>query len=359
MHGLGKFSKRRSARVNVRRHGIFIPANPSRLLPRLMHEISFPISLMRSLFHRRRFDVVMVYCPLLGSVAFAAVRKLFYREPLWVNVQDIPAEAAVASGIIHSKLFHCLGAGLQRLLFSRGEVWSSISPEMVSELKAIGAAKQTVHFCPNWLTGSLSEQVGLLSCKIGRCPHNPVNLLYCGTIGKKQGLLEFCRRLATSNLDFRFRIQGAGSEAAAVREWVHARGDARFAFDGLLPEAEFVKAIHATDWFVISENSGVGSSFLPSKLIPCISTATPVLAIADESGPLGQEVADNEVGIVIPWPQLEQLPARLISFYKNPVEFETLQRNCARRAEMYRRDTAIDRIEKLLRTHCRPDSAAS
>src|SRR5690606_2625388 len=38
--------------VRVRRHGLFVPRHPSRLLPRLAHELSFTLSLTRSLFDR-------------------------------------------------------------------------------------------------------------------------------------------------------------------------------------------------------------------------------------------------------------------------------------------------------------------
>ncbi len=61
--------------VRVRRHRIFVPSKPSRLLPRLIHELSFPASLLRSLFHGKQQDVVMVYCPLMGGVAFAAASQ--------------------------------------------------------------------------------------------------------------------------------------------------------------------------------------------------------------------------------------------------------------------------------------------
>jgi len=80
-------------RVDVWRHGIYVPTNPSRLLPRIGFELSFAVSLIQSLFRGGRFDVMMVFCPMLGGVCFAALRKLLLREPLWLNVQDIPADA--------------------------------------------------------------------------------------------------------------------------------------------------------------------------------------------------------------------------------------------------------------------------
>src|SRR5262245_1128104 len=54
--------------VRVERHGVFIPWNPRSLWQRLLHEGSFFLSLLRSLPRGRRFDAVMVFCPLAGGV---------------------------------------------------------------------------------------------------------------------------------------------------------------------------------------------------------------------------------------------------------------------------------------------------
>jgi len=337
------------AQVKVRRHGLFIPSHPSRLLPRVMHELSFPISLMRSLFRRERYDAVVVFCPLLGSVVFAAVRKLFFREPLWVDIQDLPAEAGLASGINRSRILHRIVGLVQKYLFRCGEVWSSISPEMVAQVETLKAKGTTVHLVPNWLIDSLAEHVQRLPSKIGRQPQGRCKLLYCGTIGNKQGLREFCQQLqATCHGNFHFQIHGEGSEARAVKTWIEQSGDQRFEFGGLLPDAEFIRKIHDADWFVISEKPGAGFSFLPSKLIPCISAGTPVIAISDHSSPLGHEVATQGLGIAIEWARLDQLPRELAEYRRSPEKFTLLQQNCLHRASAFDREAAIDRVEQVL-----------
>jgi glycosyltransferase involved in cell wall biosynthesis len=206
----------------------------------------------------------------------------------------------------------------------------------------------TVHLLPNWLTGSLATHVQQLPRKVGRQPRKPVELLYCGTIGKKQGLKEFCQGIASCDLDFHFQIRGEGSEANAVRRWVEGSGDARFEFAGLLPEAEFVRAIHEADWFVISEKQGAGFSFLPSKLIPCISAGTPVLAISDSTSPLGREVSSHGIGVNVEWSELDRIPNELIALEQDPEQFTQLQERCLIHASAYNRDTAINRLENLL-----------
>ncbi len=334
--------------VQVRRHRIFVPSDPSRLFPRLLHELSFPVSLLRSLFYGKQYDVVMVYCPLMGGMLFAALRKLLFRDPLWVNIQDIPVEAAAASGIIRSSLLARLAKAAQAILLNRANVFSSISPDMVGQLETIKKTDTPIHLCPNWLTGPLYEQIRQVSPKVGRIPQQPTKLLYCGTIGKKQGLLEFCQILSKCNGDFHFQIRGDGGEASEVRQWVAASQDRRFEFGALLSQSEFVNAIHAADWFVVPQKSSVGSSFFPSKLIPSICIGTPILAITEDSGPLGREVAENGLGLLVSWSQVDRLTNELDALRLAPAKFEELQRNCVRRAQAYGRDFAVDKIESLL-----------
>ena len=135
-------------------------------------------------------------------------------------------------------------------------------------------------------------------------------MLYCGTIGKKQGLLDFCRQLSRCHLDFDFQIRGHGGEAATVKKWLASAQDSRFHLSDLMSDEEFVRAIHAADWFVIPQMSGVGNSFFPSKLIPSVFVGTPMLVVSDNSGPLVDEVSQHELGLVLEWGELDQLPAR-------------------------------------------------
>jgi colanic acid biosynthesis glycosyl transferase WcaI len=333
--------------VRVRRHRIYVPSSPSRLVPRVLHEMSFPLSLSRSLFHRKRFDVVMVFCPLLGAVAFTALRKFFRGGPLWLNVQDIPVAAASASGIIRSRLLARGAAQVQRFLFRRAEVWSSISPDMVQQLEGFRKTSTQVHLCPNWLTGSLHEQLRQVSARPRQRGDKP-RLLYSGTIGKKQGLLEFCRQLAQCDSDFRFRIRGEGGEAAAVRRWVQSSDDGRFEFDGLLPTPEFIRSIHEADWFVVPQKSSAGCSFFPSKLIPSIFAGTPILAISDNHGPLFHEVSENGLGLVVPWSRVHRLTEELDVFRQLPERYHKLRANCLQRAQSFDREVAMDHFEVLL-----------
>jgi glycosyltransferase involved in cell wall biosynthesis len=334
--------------VRVRRFGMYLPKNPSKFVPRVLFELSFMASLMRSLFFFERFDVVMVYCPVMGAVAYSGLRKLFYREPLWLNVQDIPADAAAASGISKSRFTKGLGQFAQSLLFNFADVWSTIAPKMVERLENVRRHDQPIHFVPNFLNRSMERAIAEHPSKLGRPPEKPVKLLYAGNIGKKQDLLEFCQRLSATHLEFTLRIHGNGGESHHVREWVESQRDDRFQFGEFLDERGFVAALFDADLFVITEKSGVGASFIPSKLIPCIATGTPVACLCDAEGPLGQEVNAYKLGLALEWPRFDELPDRLAAILSDPAQFAELQNHALDRAQAYGRTPVLEHVEREL-----------
>lgn len=336
--------------VRVFRHGMYIPKFPSKLIPRMLFELLFGASLMRSLLRGGRFDRVIVFCPMLGAVGFAAVRKIIWRDPLWLDIQDIPAEAAAASGISRSVLFNKMAMFFQRCLFNRADVWSTISPVMLDRLTLQRSRNQPLYLCPNWLNGSLAERVAEIPSKVGRLAGNPPKLLYAGNIGKKQELLEFCQRLQNLKMDFEFKIHGNGGEAATVQNWVEERKDKRFKFGPFLDEKGFTEALHNTDIFVITEKSGSGASFIPSKLIPCISTGTPILAICDKSGPLGREMSEASLGTVVEWNEIGEMTEKIGHLIE---KLKFYQEHCLAHSRIYSRNEAIGKFAQLLVGMCK------
>jgi colanic acid biosynthesis glycosyl transferase WcaI len=328
--------------VSVFRHGLYVPSDPSRLAPRLVYEASFGISLLRSIVRGGTFDVVMVYCPMLSAVGFAALRTTLRGEPLWLNVQDLPADAAAASGFGRSTVFRRVASLLQRFIFRRAQVWSTISPVMADRLRDLAGDHRPVLLHPNWLNGSIADEIDRTAGVADRVDTTEPRLLYAGNIGKKQGLLEFCQALAGTQLQFSFRICGDGSEADSVRSWVRASNDSRFSFEAFLDEPGFVAALRSTDLYVITEREGAGASFIPSKLIPSIACGTPVLAICDGDGPLGCEMARGQLGWVVPWTGLSAIGPILSEIQRDPAILEEYRSHCVNHSSMYRRSHAID-----------------
>lgn len=333
------------AGVRVERFGLYIPSNPNSFVQRLVYEASFFLSLARRPVHKGAFDAILVFSPLIGAVAYAGWGAKRTGTPLWLNVQDLSAQAAAAGGIVrHVSLLE----KIQNALFRKADCWSSISPPMIQALASIPGAPEEIHFVPNWMHGSLGAHLRDAQCRSPIPASRPVRLLYSGNIGGKQNLLAFCQWLAESHHDFEFRIQGAGGKAEEVRRWIEAGNDGRFSMGDLTDEAGLAEKLAWADAYVITEKPGAGSSFVPSKLIPGMTSAAPILAVCDPDGPLGQEVSDHDVGFVALWND----PAALDSFFHilqhDPERYTTWTQQAAERGAFYDRERAMDRYVALL-----------
>ena len=141
--------------------------------------------------------------------------------------------------------------------------------------------------------------------------------------------------------------------AGAVRDWVRDSADPRFSFHDLTDEAGLARALHEADLFVVTETSGAGGSFIPSKILPAMASGTPLLVVCDADSPLGIEVDEAEPGPVFRWNGATEIPAMLANLPSRADVFAGWQRNAMHRAERYGRDAIIDRYEELLRALAR------
>ena len=335
--------------VRIERFGLYIPSDPNSFAQRLVYEASFFLSLMRRPVRKAEFDVVLVFCPLVGSVAYAGLNARWRGIPLWLNVQDLSAQAAAAGGIASNT---SILERIQNALFRKADFWSSISAPMIEVLRQIPGAPENVALIPNWMHSTLAS---LLENATPREPipaDRPIQLLYSGNIGGKQHLQAFCERLLASEADVEFRINAAGSRAPELSAWIEAQQDSRIRMHPLTDEPGLAAALSWADAYVITEKPGAGSSFIPSKLIPGMTSGAPILAVCDPDGPLGQEVGDHGIGFLAEWDDASALGRFLHILRHDPDTYTGWSRRAIERGRFYHRERGIDRcvdvIENLL-----------
>ena len=325
--------------------------NPKSLWQRLLHESTYFASLSRGLLGRARFDAILVFCPLLGSAAFGILYKALHRVPALLDVEDLPADAAAAGGIATNHRLKALLRWIQRSLFNRYNLLRTISPVMAQRLLAT-TDRPVIHI-PHWLHPNLARPLTALPSKLGRTPGEPIKLLYAGNLGTKQGLLELCQVLHQQPLRFQFQINVAGGCVAELTAWLQSCNDPRFSIGPVLPEPLFVRALHDTDYFVITEKPDKGASFFPSKLIPGIASGTPILTVSDTSSPLGTEILGYQLGPWCAWEQLATIAERLAAV--SPTEYTQWATNALARATFYDRDIELERYLAALVALCPPE----
>lgn len=362
--------------VHMERHGLFIPRNPNSFLQRLLYEASFYLSLRRNMPQKDSFDAILVFCPLIGAVAYATAVRRRTRAPLWINVQDLSAQAAAAGGITARSSVGGLLLRIQNYFFAKADVWSSISSSMIAALERNNPAGIPVRLVPNWLHASLAHHIRAasgpplvdaaseppatksaseLNAPVRTDPEDdlappprPLRLLYSGNIGAKQDLISFCRALSKTTAEFRFRIQAAGGRACELETWIASADDDRFSMHPLSNEEGLAKALAECDFYVITERAESGNSFIPSKLIPAIASLKPVLAVCDADSPLGREMEEHGLGPRLDWSDLSSLTATVSNEIRTSEGYQNWRRGCIERSRYYDRDTAISRCMDLI-----------
>ncbi len=335
--------------VRIERHGLYIPRNPNSLFQRLIYEASFYLSLRRRMPRNGEYDIILVFCPLVGAVAYAAAVRQRLDVPLWLNVQDLSAQAAAASGIAGKEKNAGVLLRIQNYLFSKADLWSSISPSMIETLERNNPGRIPVRLMPNWLHVSLAGHIrSTRSTQPTGRETRPLKLLYSGNIGSKQNLPALCRELFKTNGDFLLRIQGAGGGTHVLERWIIESGDARFELHPLADEKGLAAALSACHFYVITERKNSGNSFIPSKLIPALASETPILAICDADSPLGLEMEEFQLGPRIDWSNLAGDLTALFYDSENGERYHFWQNNCRERSKYYDRESAIARSFELI-----------
>lgn len=337
--------------VRVERHGLFIPRNPRSLIQRLFYEASIFISLLRQLPTFRKYDVVMAFCPNVAAVASSSLGCRIFRKPLWLNVQDLAAEAASDVGLVKRAWITRILKYIQRSFFNQAAVWSTISPSMAERL--VGARKhdQPLLLLPNWAGQSITEKLSLHKKSSQARIRKRVRLLYSGNIGIKQQLPELLKSLSQSALDFEFKIHGDGAGARAVRDWISAASDPRFRMGPLLDESAFAEALSRTDFFVITETQEGQGAFMPSKLVTGLAAGKPMLVISSPESPLGREVIEQDLGPHFTWDEVSGVARCLESTCGEANEqYLTWCNNSTNRFKHYDRNLILGRLGTGLRT---------
>ena len=322
--------------VRIERFGLYIPRNPHSLAQRLLYEASFFASLMRRVPRRGAFDAILVFCPLMGAVACAAVFRRWCGLPVWLNVQDLSADAAVAGGIGRGRWMH----RIQSALFNQADVWSTISPGMVERLRPQRRRDQPLLYVPNWVHESLEARLRALPTRERYTPSPPMRLFYSGNLGTKQNLLAWCRILHQTGTDFSFVIQAEGSRVAELRNWHESVGDRRFELRGLSDEARLAQSLREADFVVITERPNTGRSFIPSKLIPATLGGIPVMAVCDVDSPLGREMIQHGLGPHATWQDADTLCALLEGV--EPARYDEWCRNALKRSASCPRERILE-----------------
>ena len=312
--------------VKVIRCAQYVPESVS-TVRRIIHELSFGLSSLFRVLFLPRPDIYIVVSPPLFLGFCAWIATVLKRSRFVFHIQDLQPGAAVGLGMVKGKGFIRALYALERFAYRHAAAVSGISSGMMDELERKGVPVRKRIYFPNWLRASAPYVAWRGEFRRRHnIPADHLLAVYSGNLGRKQGidiLLEAAQRLQGAPVTI--VIAGAGAERDALAARVAEAKLSGLRLLPLLDDAEYALMLADANVGLITQASGTGQYFFPSKLLTLLQARIPVATVADSDSELARAVAEGGFGTNVLPGQSDKLATTLLELAGDPAMLERLQ----------------------------------
>lgn len=299
--------------VPVHRCWHFVPKIVS-AWKRIIHEGTFILTSTLRIFSLPSPDVYMVVSPplLLGAAAWFVTR--FKRVPFIFHVQDLQPDAAVGLGMLKAGLLTRALYWLEAFAYKKATRVSGISEEIVDAFRRKGVPEQKLILFPNGIALPALADIpprGNFRLKNG-FRQDEFIAIYAGNLGVKQGLDILLDAAAIAPNKIRIVLCGDGAARPMLQKSLRDRNLANVTMLPLHFGRDYSELLVDADVSLITQQSGSGNAFFPSKLLVTLAHQSPVITVADESSALAKAVHEGGFGRNILPGRPEELAAALV-----------------------------------------------
>ncbi len=288
--------------VPVHRCWHFVPPQVS-ALKRILHEATFIATSTLRVLSLPRAEVMVVVSPplLLGSAAWL-VGKL-KGTPFVFHVQDMQPDAAVGLGMLRAGWFIRALYALEAFAYRSATRVSGITQGMLVKFRRKGVPEEKLVYFPNAISLADEGEVpprGEFRNKHGLAEDTFV-AVYAGNLGVKQGL-DVLIKAARLVEDQRIQIVicGDGAQREVLAEQARQLGLPNVKMLPLQKGRDYTALLEDADLCFITQQSGSGNSFFPSKLLGLLAQSKPVITVADPESELAEATVVGGFGFNIP-----------------------------------------------------------
>jgi glycosyltransferase involved in cell wall biosynthesis len=281
--------------VPVTRTAIY-PATGGNLAKRLLSYLSFTITALYGSLANPVPDYIVVESPplFLGLTAFVA--GLLRRRPYVFNVSDLWPASAKEMGLIGNPFVLGVAERLERFLYRQAR-WVSVQTDGIRDAVAAVVGVERTLSLPNGVDTDLFRPDATPDWRTA----GEIRFVYAGTHGYAQGLdvLLDAAELLADQPGIVIVLVGDGPDKARLVDAARSRGLGNVRFEDSRPLREMPPVFTGSRASIVPlRNLPVFRGARPSKLLPSLSCATPV--IFSGAGEAAELVTDNRVGLVVP-----------------------------------------------------------
>ncbi len=284
--------------VTVHRCWHFVPRQVS-ALKRILHEATFITTSSLRLLSLPRADVMVVVSPPLLLGAAAWIVGQLKRTPFVFHVQDMQPDAAVGLGMLRAGWFIRALYALEALAYRKAARVSGITQGMLVKFRRKGVPEEKLIYFPNAIAldkSSARPARGEFRRRHG-LPADAFLAVYAGNLGVKQGL-DVLLDAAQLVRDQRIHILicGDGAQREVLTAQIRDLGLPNMTMLPLQQGENYTALLEEADLCFITQQSGSGNSFFPSKLLGLLAQSKPVITVADPESELA-EAADRAASV--------------------------------------------------------------
>ena len=337
--------------VPVHRCWHFVPARVS-AWKRIVHEATFIFTSTLRMLSLKRPDVYVIASPplLLGVAAW--IVATFKGAPFVFHVQDLQPDAAVGLGMLRAGWFTRALYWLESFAYDHATRVSGISEEILDAFRRKRVPEEKLILFPNAVVVPAESEIpapGGFRAKHDFAVEEFL-AIYAGNLGIKQGLdlLLDAAELLRTEKSIRIVIAGDGAARESLEKDARSRKLDNVAMLPLQFGQDYKELLVDADVSLITQQSGSGNAFFPSKLLVTLAHKSPVVTVADEESALAKAVKAGEFGIYLLPGQPEQLAATFRDLAQNQPRLRDWGRAGREYVKHFERDHVLaDFREKL------------
>jgi colanic acid biosynthesis glycosyl transferase WcaI len=284
--------------VRVHRCWHFVPARVS-AWKRIIHEATFILTSTVRILSLKRADVYVIASPpLLLGVAAWFVTKI-KRAPFIFHVQDLQPDAAVGLGMLRAGWFTRALYWLEAFAYDHATKVSGISEEIVDAFRRKGVPEEKLILFPNGVViPDETPRRGYFRARHGFAADDFL-AIYAGNLGVKQGLniLLDAAELLRDQPAIRVVLCGDGAERVTLERELQDRRLTNVSMLPLHSGRDYQELLVDADVSLITQQSGSGNAFFPSKLLVTLAHKSPAATVADDESALAKAVKEGQFGV--------------------------------------------------------------
>lgn len=259
-------------------------------------------STMAGVVTRFKPDIILTPSPPLTIGVSAWLLGLWHHCPFIYNVQEIYPDVAINLGVIRSAFAIKLLRDLERFVYAKASVLTTISESMADRIRAKGVQEERIRVIPNFVDMNDFHpfpKINKFSRKYG--VHDKFVISYAGNMGKPQGLdtLLEAAHLLRHEPKIYFLLMGDGSERVSLIGQAKRLQLPNITILPYQPYSLMAEAYAAADASFVSQAPGTSSDGIPSKIYRIMACARPVIACTDPDSDLAHLVENADGGVVV------------------------------------------------------------